>query len=545
MSTTYTRAVDPRATPPTEPLPGRTDMVVNSAGGYVWRVDEWDFLVRFLVLGTEGGTYYATERELTLAAIEHVRGLIAQDGVRVVAEVVAVSTGNRAPRVSPAIFTLAACSVLGDEPTKAAANAALHQVCRTGSHLLEWAGAVRALSGKPPSGGGQRRALGRWYNDQEPDRLAYQLVKYGQRGGWSQRDLLRLAHPKPRTPQHARALAWATGKPLVSAEGDLLDAVVELRSLEVSAANLPRVVDLVSSRRIPREAVPSRWLAERDVWLALLVDMPLGATVRNLGKLSSLGLLAPLSGTEGLVAGRLRNADRVRGARLHPATLLNARQVYASGRGLRGSLTWQPSQVVLGALDDAFWLAVGQVVPTGKRVYLAIDGSGSMCWDTARCAGMEGLRPVEGAAAMALVVAHSEERCYLAGFDDGLKPLSVTRRSTVSEVVAQLGYGGGTDASVPFRNASAQGLEVDAFVVFTDNETWSGPRHPMVALREYRDRSGIPAKLVVCSMVGNDHTFADPHDGGAMDVVGFDAAAPTVIADFVRGEAVETVVDET
>jgi 60 kDa SS-A/Ro ribonucleoprotein len=36
-------------------------------------------------------------------------------------------------------------------------------------------------------------------------------------------------------------------------------------------------------------------------------------------------------------------------------------------------------------------------------------------------------------------------------------------------------------------------------------------------------------------MVSNGFSIADPHDAGMLDVVGFDSAAPAVIADFARG----------
>lgn len=39
---------------------------------------------------------------------------------------------------------------------------------------------------------------------------------------------------------------------------------------------------------------------------------------------------------------------------------------------------------------------------------------------------------------------------------------------------------------------------------------------------------------MVVGMTSTEFTIADPADGGSLDVVGFDAAAPTVISDFVR-----------
>ncbi len=71
-------------------------------------------------------------------------------------------------------------------------------------------------------------------------------------------------------------------------------------------------------------------------------------------------------------------------------------------------------------------------------------------------------------------------------------------------------------------------------VVLTDSETWAGKIHPVQALREYRAKTGIPAKLVVVGLVSNGFSIADPSDAGMLDVVGFDTAAPAVIADFIR-----------
>ena len=59
--------------------------------------------------------------------------------------------------------------------------------------------------------------------------------------------------------------------------------------------------------------------------------------------------------------------------------------------------------------------------------------------------------------------------------------------------------------------------------------------HPFQALAEYRHRMGRPAKLVVVGMTATSFTIADPGDPGMLDVVGFDTAAPQVMADFARG----------
>ena len=75
-------------------------------------------------------------------------------------------------------------------------------------------------------------------------------------------------------------------------------------------------------------------------------------------------------------------------------------------------------------------------------------------------------------------------------------------------------------------------LPVDTFVVYTDNETWAGSVHPHQALRQYRDWSGIDARLAVVGLTATDFTIADPADPGMLDIAGFDSALPTLLTDF-------------
>ena len=94
---------------------------------------------------------------------------------------------------------------------------------------------------------------------------------------------------------------------------------------------------------------------------------------------------------------------------------------------------------------------------------------------------------------------------------------------------------GGTDCALPMIYAKEKKLEVDVFIVYTDNETWYGKVHPSVALKQYRDAMHLPSKLIVCGMASNNFTIADPSDGGMLDIAGFDSAAPEVIRNFTLG----------
>src|SRR5579871_5626743 len=88
----------------------RADQIRNSEGGFVWEVDCWTRLRRFLILGSEDGSFYARERELTDENTEALDACIAADGARTVAEIVAVSDAGRAAKNDPAVFALARCA---------------------------------------------------------------------------------------------------------------------------------------------------------------------------------------------------------------------------------------------------------------------------------------------------------------------------------------------------------------------------------------------------------------------------------------------------
>ncbi len=529
----YTKLFSLRRTPQSEPIPGT---VANSAGGFAFPVDDWARLDRFFVLGSEAGSYYASERALTRENAEATIRTIETDGARAVTRIVEISQSGRAPKNDPATFALALAASLGNGETKRLALAAIPKVCRTGTHLFQFAEAVEGFRGW---GRGLRRGIAGWYTEKPADQLALQMVKYRQRGGWTHRDLLRLAHPSTEEAARKELFDWACHDTIGEGLPKLVTAFVEL----ATAPTAEKAASLIAQHDLPREAVPTEWLNDRKVWLALLERMPMTALVRNLGKLSSVGVLTPFGDGLPLALSGLRDSDRIRKARLHPLAILLALKTYAQGRGEKGKLTWEPVPQVIDALNAAFYTAFQNVVPTGKRILLALDVSGSMAGG-----GIAGtsLTPREGSAAIMLMTAATEENYHIVGFTTSggdwqtntrLTPLPLTpsmRLDDAVNAVSNLPFGG-TDCALPMLHALEKGLKVDAFVVYTDSETWAGKIHPVQALKEYRTKSGIPAKLVVVGMVSNEFSIADPNDGGMLDVVGFDTAAPAVIADFIRG----------
>lgn len=529
MTFNYGKLFSRKHTVQAQPISGSAQ-VPNSAGGYAWPVDDWVRLERFLILGSEAGSYYASERALTRANAEAVERCIRRDGERVVERIVSVSDAGRAAKNDPAIFALAMAAKLGDFETRRAALAALPKVCRIGTHLMHFAEAVQAFGGW---GRGTRTAVARWYNDRPVAKLAYQVVKYQARAGWANRDLLRLAHPKAATPEQDVLYKWIVAGTLPETVPDALQ-IVEAYERAKRSTDAHEIVRLIVDHDLPRECVPTEWLGEARVWAALLEHMPMAAMIRNLATMTRVGLVAPLAAATRMVVERLGNGKKLADARIHPIAVLAALRTYAAGRGVRGQHTWTPVSSVVDALDAAFYATFEHVEPSGKRTLLALDVSGSM--GSGDVAGVPGLSPRVASAAMALVTAATEEQHAFVAFENQLTELTISPRwrlDRVVKAVSGLSFGG-TDCAQPMLWAMEKRVPVETFVIYTDSETWSGGIHPAQALREYRQRMGIPAKLVIVGMVSNGFTIADPSDGGMLDVVGFDTSTPALIGDFAR-----------
>lgn len=528
--------INTRRTPQNVPADPR--QVQNNAGGVTFTIDKWAQFRRFLTLGVDGGTYYTSAADLTAENARVAIELAKTDGEQVVRELVAISTDGRAPKQNATLFALAAVSAFGSPEARRAAHANLGAIARTGTHLFLFARYAEQLRGW---GRGLRGGVAGWYEGLPTEKLAYQAAKYKQREGWSHRDLLRLSHPTTTDEDRKVIFDWICGR---GGGTPFLEAVDRL----TVATKPAEAVAIIGDHAVSWEMVPTDLLTDKSVWTALIESkrVPLGALIRQLPRLTRIGVLPAMGGLTGVVTARLRDADEIKRSRLHPINVLVALRTYASGHSARGDGEWKPVASIVDALDAAFYLAFANVEPTGKRTMLALDVSGSM---TAPVSGLP-LTCREATAALALVTAATEPNHMVVGFTAGggggwgfrgheaaLTPLAISPRQRLDDAirtVSNLPFGP-TDCALPMVHALEHGIEVDTFVIYTDNETWHGAIHPHQALAEYRRKTGIDARLVVVAMTATDFSIADPTDAGMLDVSGFDSAVPKLIADFSAG----------
>ena len=303
--------------------------------------------------------------------------------------------------------------------------------------------------------------------------------------------------------------------------------------------DIPLACALIRSGRLVREHVPTTLFGSKEIWLTLLETMPLEALLRNLGKLTQIGVAAEKHRE---IVARLVNQAEVLKARIHPIKVLVASKVYTNGCGDSGSLTWTPNAYISVALTDLFRISYGAVTPTGKRIMLGIDVSGSM---SSPVLGSKVLTCRDASIAMALLYLETETNVSAVAFSntltDLLAPLSknqLRRGMTLQQALAATNgmAFSSTDCVLPIQHAIKHNLQIDAFIVITDNETYAPNEHPQNALIRYRELTGIQAKLIVLGMTGNCFTIVDPTDRNTLNLAGFDTSTPEIASMFMRAE---------
>jgi 60 kDa SS-A/Ro ribonucleoprotein len=754
------------------------DQVPNNAGGFVWQISDKEQVIRYLIIGSEGGNFYQTPQQVSSQCASCVlRMTRTPDNFKWLIDTIRqVSTSGRAAKQESTLLALATAIVFARTPAdKTEALNAVKDCVRILTHMYMLIGYIKIFSkaGHPsltaspaasastsnvvPVAGGRnppvtvgsgigrgiRRVFGEYFYSRTGIEIANLMTKYQNREGWTIKDVLTLIHidSKKMKDDGGRlaiehvfktkeefAPILAAAPPTAEATKTLLSAIKEIHTIAERplqpatnpslaglsnyqyAEELDRIVHLINTVGLCREQLPSQLFKYRKVWEALLMSkgangkgkgMPLTALIRNLGKLSTteIGIITPSAPLTKHICDRITDAHDIKRSKIHPYNILVAMLTYKKGAGDKGSLVWAPNPNIIAALDKAFKLAFQNITPTGKRIKIALDVSGSM--SSAYCTGSPVVSCAIGSVAMMMMTLYVENqhRLKLAAssvpdlpspaaaaqqlaeamkwkttqLPDGrtlyehtetkqcqfTKPASLagggaaaraatqaklaplggatpssaapSRPPTLTEYKATKKYLGhpdaqpaatetrpsfgyssyysspptpylpelypspqsvaggrnppsnvticafsntlteltnaivgymdatidpatglptmtiddalklvempfsSTDCALPMVRALENREQVDAFVIYTDSETYMGKIHPQAALEEYRRTMGIDAKLIVVGMTSNCLTIADPKDLNTLNLAGFDTATPRLINDFISG----------
>jgi 60 kDa SS-A/Ro ribonucleoprotein len=517
--------VTPKSTPQSQPIPGYEKvMSKNSAGGYTFDITCFKRLERFLILGSDTSTYYATAQKLSTENYESLNKCLVEDYIKTIDLIVDVSFNGRASSNDPALFALAVCASSKDCNVVRYAMSKLPLVARIGTHLFTF---VQYVKERRSFGRAVRKGLSDWYLAKKPVDVSYQMAKYQSRNGMSHGDVFRLSHLNAGKSEINPLVRWALGK----SDSGVLFGMVECLEHMKEAKNKDQVINLINLYNAPREVVPTEYLKDPDVWKAMLPGMGLEAIVRNLGNMSTYGVFND-SKAVSFVTGKLNDKETVRKARLHPLKSLVAMMQYKMGHGTKGNNTWTVNRHIEYAIENAFYNGFAAVEPTGKSIYYGLDISGSMGWGT--IGGIDGFTPRMAVAALCMVLASTEKNYYIRGFSHNLIDINIRPGMKLEQAIAVMDGlpFGATNCALPIEDAIQRNLDIDMFVVMTDNESWYGTSHTWQVLEQYRKRVGHRVKMATVAMTATNSSINNPDDLDSLNCVGFDADLPRIINEF-------------
>ena len=544
---TYNFYANPKATPQTEPIPGReSEMIKSRSGAVAFKAGDFEVLRRCLITGTSGGSFYAGKQELTQDFVEILKRCLDVSPDRVADDIVYASEGHAINNSAP-IFALAVMSTHGSHESKRLFRYIFPKVIRTGSHFHEWLSYTKGMRGM----GRVIREVATAWLSQDIKFLTYQMLKYNQRYGFSFRDELRLFKPKPQDEHYNFLYGYMAGKTQLNP--NLIETMIQVDApvkqiawYEKLKANPELGVEAVKSGRLTHEMVAPIANMDKNVWQALFESMPVTALIRNLANLTEHGVISMRKTVNtNRIEQILCDPDILRKALIHPFDLLKALKVYASGGNLGLSKkTWVPVPRVIDILERSLELSFHTQTPNGLVYLHAVDISGSMSctWSVGNTAKSNDIsnqliRCSEVAALMALVSAKTEPNYLIRGFSTKFVDLGITAKDSFQDACKKVRNQnfGGTDASVAYDWAIANNIYADVICFWSDGESWAGRRHPAQALQDYRSRVNPNAKAIYVNLVPNLTSLADPKDPNTWDLSGFDPSAPGLIQQIATG----------
>src|SRR5690606_19732215 len=124
----------------------------------------------------------------------------------------------------------------------------IKKVCRTGTHLFTFCENINQLGKWPRS---VRNGVSKFYTEPSLEKVAMQIVKYRQRNGWTHKDVLRLAHPRAKSPELNNLFRYAVGKETSENKlHPLVEAFEEVQKLGDNKADIKKAISLIEAHKL-------------------------------------------------------------------------------------------------------------------------------------------------------------------------------------------------------------------------------------------------------------------------------------------------------
>jgi 60 kDa SS-A/Ro ribonucleoprotein len=429
---------------------------VNEAGGVAYKMDDEHALAQLAATSMLGDTLYKSADD----QLQEVLRLASNARPEFLAKLAVYSRHSGKLKDMPALLCVALFAQGQDYWLKKV----FAQVIDNARMLRNFVQMVRSgVTGRKSLGTLGKKLVQAWFDSRDDDAIFRDSVGNDP----SMADIIKLAHPRPKTPERQALFRYMLGKELNAEQQAALPALVQEyerfkahRTAQTNGGIVPAII--VEPPKLPFQMLTALPLNTQD-WTKIALDGNWHFVRMNLNTFARHGVLDNKDVVQKLAA-KLSDADTVRRVKVLPYQLLIA---YLS-------VDATVPQALKGALQDAMEVAV-ENVPTfeTKGVLVFPDVSGSMgsivSGDRQSTATYNHVSALFSAA-----VLRKNPDAEVVAFDTRVHVTNLNPRDSVmtnADKLRKFG-GGGTACSVALADANRRGAKANLVVYISDNESW-------------------------------------------------------------------------
>lgn len=442
----------------------REENHVNREGARSYHRSLKEQVLAVLTTGTLSDTYYAS-REIIATEARDVLTEMRNVDSAFLARALIYARSEGLMKTLP-VFGLVILSAGGGR-SKEYFEKAFRHVVRTPDDLRSFVEICKSgvIPGRSGLGGMTVKPVREWLCGMSE----YHVVKYGSAASKdvTLRDILRMSHPRPGTPECAERFGWLIrGR---DGLGDNTGFNPQIRALETLKRSTDEsdVIALIREGRLPYEVVvPSLKATTPAIWAELLRQAPYMNLLRNLVTFTRHGVFADEANVCAAVE-KLTTPKAVEHSKVLPFRFFEAWKAYVGTEGFDARIA--------DALRAALELSFANMPSFGNRtVAIAPDTSGSMSGMISQ-KGKTRYIDIAGIMSGALLK-RVKERAILLPFDTCVHPADkISKRDDVLVIAEKLASygGGGTAVGSPIAHLLRHKTKVDVFIGITDNVDWA------------------------------------------------------------------------
>jgi 60 kDa SS-A/Ro ribonucleoprotein len=363
--------------------------------------------------------------------------------------------------------------------------------------------------GRGEGGRAIKRVVSNWLNYKfSGPNGEYWALKYNGSGrGYSLGDIIKLMHPKnPVGSKNFTLFGYLIGKEGISIEG--LPQIQSFENLKRANSDVEKLKHILEGR-LPHEVVTGACgKMTPDMWAALVKDMPVFATLRNLNTLDRAGVL---DGNRKIIEERFTNPEILAKSKILPFQFLKAFDMV--------SKPWVKDALRL-SLERTF----DNLPEIPGRTAIFFDKSGSMQGDYIKIGAIFGYALYKKTGGNAIFWT----------FDTSVYDAKPSMHDTILSQAERIRAGGSTSVDAPMRALRQKKEKVDNIILITDEQQNTGkPFYQELA--QYRRDINPNVRCFIIDLAPYNGHMVPPTDNKTFYIFGWSDQVLKYISQSIEG----------